>query len=62
MLYVQIVLLYKDPTGEKVFSERDTHNFSIEHDALQLSTLTIPEVQAKISQLQKHLARLEKVI
>ncbi len=61
MLYLQIILLHKDPTGENVFSERDTHNFSIGSDALQLSILTVPEVRAKIAQLQKHLAHLEKV-
>lgn len=52
------MLLYKDPNGEKVFSERESQ-FSQEKETMD--SLTVPQIQAKIAQLQQQLSRLEKV-
>lgn len=56
-----MILLRKDPNGENVFSGYDTNHLTLERDSVQLNSMSIPEVQAKIAQLRKRLAFLENV-
>ena len=58
-------MLYTDPEGKKVFtdSQPTTSHFTISHHTQDIpSSLTIPDIKAKIAELQKQLAILEVTI
>ena len=55
-------MLHTDPEGKKVFtdSQPTTSHFTISHHTQDIpSSLTIPDIKAKIAELQKQLAILE---
>ena len=56
-------MLHTDPEGKKVFtdSQPTTSHFTISHQTQDMpsSALTIPDIKAKIAELQKQLAVLE---
>ena len=62
-MYLQAFLLYTDPEGKRVFtdSQPTTTHFTISHHTTQdtPSLLTIPDIKARIAELQKQLASLE---
>ena len=57
---MQAFLLHTDPEGKKVFtdSQPTTTHFTISHYT-QDTSLTIPDIKARIAELQKQLAHLE---
>ena len=59
---MQAILLYADPEGKKVFTESQptTSHFTISHRTQDSTgSLTIPDIKAKITELQKQLTLLE---
>ena len=56
-------MLHTDPEGKKIFtdSQPTTSHFTISHHKQDIlsSILTIPDIKAKIAELQKQLAVLE---
>lgn len=64
---LQAVLLYTDPEGKTLFTDSQpaTSHFTISHHTQDIPTaglgsLTVPEIKAKIAELQKQLV-LQKV-
>ena len=59
---MQGILLYTDPEGKKVFTESQptTTHFTISHHTQDSTgSLSIPDIKAKIAELQKQLTLLE---
>ena len=62
---MQVILLYLDPQGKKLYTEDSqpgTSQFTLNtHSTTQeaLTGMTAPAIRAKIAELQKHLAHIE---